>query len=80
VNGVLGAQAILAEAAGDPERAAELYRQAAERWDAYGGVVERAHALAGLGRCAGDQAAAAEARGIFESLGVRAPLADAATG
>jgi len=79
-HAVLGAQAILAEAAGEPERAAELYRQVAERWGAYGYVVERAHALAGLGRCAGDQTAAAEARGVFESLGVRAPLADAATG
>jgi tetratricopeptide (TPR) repeat protein len=79
-NGVVGAHAILAEAGGDPERAAELYRQAAERWREYGAVVERAHALAGLGRCAGDDVAAAEARDIFASLGVRVPLADAATG
>jgi tetratricopeptide (TPR) repeat protein len=79
-NGVLGAQAILAEAVGEPERAADLYRQVAERWAAYGHVVERAHALTGLGRCAGDAAAAAEARDIFTSLGLRAPLADAATG
>jgi tetratricopeptide (TPR) repeat protein len=80
VNAVIGGRAILAEAAGEPERAAELYRQVAERWAAYGYVVERAHALAGLGRCAGDRAAAAEARDIFVSLGVRAPLADVATG
>jgi class 3 adenylate cyclase/tetratricopeptide (TPR) repeat protein len=79
-NGVLGAHAILAEAAGEPERAAELYRQVAERWSEYGALVERAHALAGLGRCAGDEVAATEARDVFASLGVRAPLADAATG
>jgi len=78
-SAVLGAHAILAEAAGEPERAAELYRQVAERWGAYGAVVERAHALAELGRCAGDDVAAAEARGVFSSLGVRAPLSDAAT-
>jgi class 3 adenylate cyclase/tetratricopeptide (TPR) repeat protein len=79
-HAILGAQAILAEAAGDAEGAADLYRQVVERWGAYGYIVERAHALAGFGRCAGDETAAAEARGIFESLGIRAPLADAATG
>jgi hypothetical protein len=79
-NGVLGARAILAEAAGETDRAAELYRAVVEQWGAYGAVVERAHALAGLGRCAGDDLAAAEARDIFASLGVRVPLADAATG
>jgi tetratricopeptide (TPR) repeat protein len=83
VNAVLGGQAIVAEAAGDASRAIELFRRAAERWGEYGGVVERAHALAGLGRCAGDDRAAAEARSIFASLGTRAPrapLSDAATG
>jgi class 3 adenylate cyclase/tetratricopeptide (TPR) repeat protein len=80
VLAILGARAILAEAAGEPDRAADLYRRVAARWDAYGNLVERAHALAGLGRCASDHAAAAEAREIFESLGVRDWLADVATG
>jgi tetratricopeptide (TPR) repeat protein len=79
-NGVLGALAILAEAAGDTARAAELYRKAAERWGTDGSVIERAYTLSGLGRCAADDNAFAEAGAIFSSLGVRAPLADAATG
>jgi tetratricopeptide (TPR) repeat protein len=80
-NAVLGARAILAEAAGETARAAELYCEAAERWGTYGSVIERAYTLAGLGRCAADNDASAEARRIFSSLGTPgAPLSDAATG
>jgi tetratricopeptide (TPR) repeat protein len=79
-NAIVGARAILAESAGKTAWAGERYREAAERWATYGSVIERAHALAGVGRCAGDDVAAAEARDIFSSLGVRVPLADAATG
>jgi hypothetical protein len=68
-NGLVSAEAILMEATGDA-RALELYRRAAKQWGEYGSVVERAHALAGAGRC-GDAAAASEADGLFASLGVR---------
>jgi len=80
LNGIASAEAILAEAAGD-DRALDLYRRAAERWDEYGSIVERAHALAGAGRC-GDRAAEAQARELFASLGARwgdAAVSDAAT-
>ena len=36
---------------GSSEEAAELYREAAERWRRFGSVVEQAYALLGLGRC-----------------------------
>jgi class 3 adenylate cyclase/tetratricopeptide (TPR) repeat protein len=69
VNGFASAEATLAEATGDG-RAIDLHRHAAERWAEYGSVVERAHALAGAGRC-GDVTAAAEAHELFASLGAR---------
>ena len=45
-----------------------LYREAAERWEAYGSVVERGYALLGLGRC-GDAKALGEGQAIFAGLG-----------
>jgi tetratricopeptide (TPR) repeat protein len=69
--------AILADAHGERERAATLYREAAEGWAEWGSVVERAYALLGLGRC-GDEDAAREAAAIFERLGARPVLARAA--
>ncbi|HEX4678204.1 MAG TPA: AAA family ATPase [Gaiellaceae bacterium] len=81
-NGLASAQAILAEAAGEVGRALELYRRAAKQWECYGSVVERGHALAGMGRC-GDAAAGSEARELFTSLGARwvaAPFSGAAAG
>jgi tetratricopeptide (TPR) repeat protein len=82
LNGLASAQAILAEAAGEAGRALELYRRAAKQWEGYGSVVERGHALAGMGRC-GDAAAGSEARELFTSLGARwaaAPFSGAAAG
>ena len=68
------AEAILAEARGEVELAAERYAEAAERWDRFGVVPERGHALLGAGRCLlelgteGAETALKEARAIFERL------------
>jgi len=45
------AQAVVTEARGGLEAAADLYADAAERWSDYGSVPERGQALFGLGRC-----------------------------
>jgi class 3 adenylate cyclase/tetratricopeptide (TPR) repeat protein len=45
------ARALLAEAHGDLEPAAELHARAATNWMDYGSVPERGQALLGLGRC-----------------------------
>ena len=73
----LTAHATLAEARGRADEAAALYRQAVERWDAYGSVVEQAYALLGLGRC-GDAAALREGEAIFARLGASPVVAQAA--
>jgi hypothetical protein len=72
------------EARGEIERAADLYREAAERWAEFGHVPERGQALLGLGRCLTATGGSAEAvtplrdaREIFSSLGAR-PLLDEA--
>lgn len=44
-------RATLAEAGGELEQAASLYAEAAERWQAFGNVPERGHALLGRSRC-----------------------------
>src|SRR5262249_52677184 len=44
------ADAILAEASGSQAEAAVLYSEAADRWQDFSNVVERAHALLGEGR------------------------------
>ena len=71
------ARAMLAEARGDHEQAADSYRAAAALWGAYGSMLERGYALLGLGRC-GDAEAAREADAIFARLGARPVLAEAA--
>ena len=71
------AEAALAEARGDLERAATLYRTASAQWKEYGSVVEQAYALLGLARVAGDPDAAREGAAIFERLGAR-PVAELA--
>ena len=72
-----GAEAAIAESRGSIDVAAELYREAAERWDEYGSIVEQAYALLGLGRC-GEGQAARDAEAIFGHLGARPVLAQAA--
>jgi tetratricopeptide (TPR) repeat protein len=72
-----GAEAAIAELRGSTDVAAPLYREAAERWDEYGSVVEQAYALLGLGRC-GDDQAARDAEAIFARLGARPVLSRAA--
>ena len=71
------ARAMLAEARGDAEEAADGYREAAALWGEYGSILERGYALLGLGRC-GDAAATREADAIFALLGARPVLAEAA--
>jgi class 3 adenylate cyclase/tetratricopeptide (TPR) repeat protein len=73
----LTARAMLAEAEGRTDEAAGLYREAVERWDEYGSVVERAYALLGLGRC-GDAKALRDGEAIFASLGASPVAAQAA--
>jgi tetratricopeptide (TPR) repeat protein len=73
----LSGRALLTEARGALDDAAALYREAAERWDAYGSLVEKAYALLGLGRC-GDAEATRDANAIFARLGARPVLARAA--
>jgi tetratricopeptide (TPR) repeat protein len=73
----LAGRALFAEAREELDVALRLYREAAERWDAYGSVVEQAYALIGAGRC-GDAAATAEGEAIFARLRASPVLAQAA--
>jgi tetratricopeptide (TPR) repeat protein len=77
-HAVVTAEAVLAEFHGDLERAAEQYADAAERWEEFGFLLERAQALLGAGRSLlslgrGREAAAKleEAREIFARLQAR---------
>jgi class 3 adenylate cyclase len=71
-------RAILAEARGEREEAASLYRDAVLRWTEYPFVLERALCLLGLARATGEPAPAAEAEDIFRSLGADALAGEAA--
>jgi class 3 adenylate cyclase/tetratricopeptide (TPR) repeat protein len=73
----LGARAMLAEARGATSDAGALYREAAERWETYGSVVEHAYALLGLGR-SGVAKALVDGEAIFARLGASPVLARAA--
>jgi tetratricopeptide (TPR) repeat protein len=76
------ARAQLAEAAGDRATAADLYREAVERWREFGSVPELAYALLGLGRCLAAlgqpeaQEPLREARELFSSMGYKPALAE----
>jgi hypothetical protein len=75
----------LAETAGDAERAAGLFAEAADGWLDYGLVLEHGLALLGAGRCRSllglpdGRAALRDAHAVFIRLGAR-PLAAEAGG
>jgi len=81
-HALCSARAQLAEAARDHADAATLYAEAAARWQTFGNVPERAHALLGQGRCLlalGDSAAEQplrQAAELFSSMGYRPALAE----
>lgn len=81
-NALLSVQALLTEARGSAREAADLFARAAERWDKYGDVWERAQALLNRGRCMltgggrhGAARALKEARAIFVRLGAKPAIA-----
>ena len=71
------AQALLAEARGDHQVAAESFADAAARWNGFGAGLEHAYALLGQGRCLAalrDPAADTtlrRARELFQQMGAR---------
>jgi class 3 adenylate cyclase/tetratricopeptide (TPR) repeat protein len=82
-HAVVTAEAVLAESHGDLERAAEQYANAADRWGAFGFLLERGHGLFGAGRSLlglglGREAAVKleEAREIFARLQARPLLTE----
>ena len=81
-HGRLTAQAVIAEASGDLDRAARAYGQAATRWAEYGHRFECGRALLGLGRCLllqhrpEAQQHLQEAQEIFSRLDARPLLAE----
>jgi hypothetical protein len=84
-HALCAARAQLAETAGEQAEAAELYAEAARRWQQFGNVPERAYALLGRGRClsglgkpeAGESLR--EARELFSSIGYKPALAQTET-
>jgi tetratricopeptide (TPR) repeat protein len=75
-NSVLTGRAILEEAQGQADKAAQRYSDVAERWAQYGSVLEQGQTLLGAGRCliAADRAAEAAAclsaaHAVFTRLG-----------
>jgi tetratricopeptide (TPR) repeat protein len=72
----------LAEATGDHAEAAELYGEAAARWQEFGNVPERAYALLGRGRClaelgqTGAEAPLRQAHRLFAAMGYKPALAE----
>lgn len=82
-NTILTARAVLAEARGEVEQAADLYAEAAQRWTEYGHVLEHGLAHLGAGRCLGvlgrrEEAIPhlTEARAIFARLDARPLVAE----
>jgi tetratricopeptide (TPR) repeat protein len=67
-NGLLSARATVARAKGSLDEAEHLYEHAARGWGEYGCVLERAHALLGLGH----------SRAVLVRADVREPLTTAA--
>ena len=81
-HALASAQAQLVEAADNHADAARLYADAAERWQRFGDLPERAYALLGHGRCLhilGNPAAEqplTQARELFASMGYKPALAE----
>jgi hypothetical protein len=81
-HALTASRAHLAEAAGNQDQAAALYARAAERWQQFGNVPERAYALLGQGRClaALDQREAEQplqqARELFAAMGYKQALVE----
>ena len=81
-NALCACRAQLAEAFGGQAEAAVLYAEAADRWQEFGNVPERAYALLGQGRCLlalgrpGAEVPLAEARELFDSIGYKPALAE----
>ncbi len=73
----VAAQAQIVEARGDLREGAELFEDAAARWDGFGAKLEQAYALQGQGRCLvalADRAAESvlrDARALFGEMGAR---------
>jgi class 3 adenylate cyclase/tetratricopeptide (TPR) repeat protein len=81
-HALCSARAQLLEHAGDDATAAGLYAAAAQRWQEFGNVPERAYALLGQGRCLhalGDAEAETplrQARELFGALGYKPALTE----
>src|SRR5262249_32205995 len=75
-------RAQLAEADPDHAQAAQLYQEAADRWQQFGNVPEHAYALLGQGRSllaldhAGAEVPLRNARDLFVSIGYKPALAE----
>ena len=80
-HALCAARAQLAEAVRDHDEATRLYADAAEHWQSFGNVPERAYALLGQGRCLvaleqpGAEPPLARAQELFGSLGYELGLA-----
>ena len=81
-HALASARAYLAETDGDHNTAAHLYKQAADRWEQFGNVPERAYTLLGQGRCLSAlgkpdaQDPLRQARELFAAIGYRPALAE----
>ena len=83
-SGMTSVRAIVAEGKGELEEAQTLYEEAAEKWRAFGHVLERGQALLGAGRCLAQLGRSQEAvdrlrtaRELFASLGATPLVAEA---
>ncbi len=81
-HALCAARAELAEHAGDHAEASTLYAEVAGRWQEFGNVPERAHALLGEGRCLiafgrpGAEEPLRKARDLFVAMGYKPALAE----
>jgi tetratricopeptide (TPR) repeat protein len=81
-HALVAARGVLADAAGDLAEAYTIYAEAAERWEEFGNVPERAFALLGQGRCLvalarpSAEVSLGQARELFASMGYRPALAE----